>query len=285
VFRTFPVQNAASRSGMAFRSGMAKTHSPSLRSTTSIYSTVKRLVPGKDLSFVREFSVKQYRAKLTLWKTKIKESAARVSKKGKAFASRHTPNLPPRLLSPKVKLRFFSLKRTYSQSRSRIALQAQQITKRGYMFRDRVLAGIASRRRRLSSSMKARKEDLRKFKAQVISRSKNAGKGIMSLWKTYGWVGIGCYATIYVSSLASLFIVVRNGGITSQGLIRTLDTLHMKDLVDVTKIENVNSVWGQFMMAWVMTKVIEPLRAVLAVAITPTVAKFFTKRRFARGIR
>jgi len=172
----------------------------------------------------------------------------------------------------------------YNVSRAAVKRHAQRLRRRGLLFREGVLTKIATGRVRLSTSVKARQAQLRDLKRTIIARSVKARKGIASLWRLYGWVGIGTYISIYALSLASLFLVVKNGAISGQDALRLVSFLHLSDRVDVEKLNSVDSWWGQFLVAWVLTKVVEPLRALLTLAITPFIARFFRRRRLARGL-
>jgi hypothetical protein len=98
-------------------------------------------------------------------------------------------------------------------------------------------------------------------------------------WNQYGWVAVGTYAGVYVGTLAGLTTLVSMDVIGAGGAIQLFRTLHIDSLIDLDLID---PKLGDFALAWVLTKVVEPLRLVVSLSITPTVAnvvKPFLKKR------
>jgi len=103
------------------------------------------------------------------------------------------------------------------------------------------------------------------------------------LWKRYGLVAIGTYLGIYVSVLSSVFYALDYDVFRAStlGLDPVAAVKKVCDLVESatgnTSLPGYireNPRVGTFAVAWVMTKFTEPLRLLVAVSITPAVARF-----------
>ena len=106
--------------------------------------------------------------------------------------------------------------------------------------------------------------------------------GVKLLWKRYGMVAIGTYLGIYLSVLSSLFFSL------DYDIFRS-STFGLDPAAAVQKVCDLVEQWtgntslpgffrdhpraGTFAVAWVMCKFTEPLRALVTVAIVPSVSR------------
>merc|ERR1712194_170188 len=105
-----------------------------------------------------------------------------------------------------------------------------------------------------------------------------------STLRKYGFVFVSTYATVYVVTLSGLYVGLASGGITAGDIsdasdgVNALDKLLMLlDLITfpVEYIEMIksNPKAGNFALAWLTTKLTEPLRLAFSAAVTPAIAR------------
>jgi hypothetical protein len=108
------------------------------------------------------------------------------------------------------------------------------------------------------------------------------GFGFRQLWDKYGYISIGFYVSLYVTTLSSIFMAL------DFDLFRAstfgLDPIEsVKKFCDI--VENVtgstklpgfireNPRVGTFAIAWIMTKFTEPIRFGITLAVVPSIAR------------
>jgi len=96
------------------------------------------------------------------------------------------------------------------------------------------------------------------------------GGKLRELWTKYGAVGIGTYAGVYVGTLATLYVAIDTGYLVAVDAVALARYLHLDTFMDFS---NVNPKASNFTLAWLLTKIIEPLRLGVTIAITPAIAR------------
>lgn len=93
---------------------------------------------------------------------------------------------------------------------------------------------------------------------------------IKQLMRDYGPVAIGTYGGIYVGTLGLLYGLVELDVVGAGDAISMLKSTGLNNFVDMDRI---NPRAGNFALAWILTKFTEPIRLVVALSITPSVAR------------
>lgn len=162
---------------------------------------------------------------------------------------------------------------------------ASNITAKRVQFRE------ATKRVMKSNNRKAYRQHLEKRRAQMLKakesfkkKSKQAGHGLMALWRRYGYVGVAVYMSVYGGSMGLAFLSLRGGILTSDHIRSLAEKFNMKELIKEENFNKADSKWGQLVIAWIAVKVIEPLRAITTIAITPSVAKLLRRRGWIKPI-
>jgi hypothetical protein len=88
------------------------------------------------------------------------------------------------------------------------------------------------------------------------------------LWHRYGVVSVGTYLSIYVTTLMSFYVGFEQNLFGSIDIINILHKLGLEG-----HLNDMNSKHGNFALAWITTKLTEPIRLALTVGITPKIAK------------
>lgn len=91
------------------------------------------------------------------------------------------------------------------------------------------------------------------------------------LWRRYGAVAVVTYIGVYVGTLGAMY------GAVTYGILGRADAVSMVEyfgleqyLIDANEVKSAKTKWA---VAWLLTKLTEPLRAALTVAITPPLAR------------
>eukprot|EP01066_Platyproteum_vivax_P004709 Platyproteum_vivax@DN16061_c0_g1_i1.p1 len=126
-------------------------------------------------------------------------------------------------------------------------------------------------------SFNHRKERAREFYKKTQVSGQKAVHGVIGLWKQYGWIGVGTYVTVYVGTVFGLFYLVSMGIFTADDAKKVVEYWHLQNHINLNSLSGVDSAWGRFLVAWVLTKVCEPIRAVVSIGLTPLVAKLIRK--------
>jgi FAM210A/B-like domain len=98
---------------------------------------------------------------------------------------------------------------------------------------------------------------------------KHAGK-LRVLWQQYGYTAIGVYMGVYVGTLGTLYLMVSTNLVGAGDAISLLKAVGIDRFLDVSELGPKKS---GLALAWILTKVVEPLRLALSVAITPSIAR------------
>jgi FAM210A/B-like domain len=112
---------------------------------------------------------------------------------------------------------------------------------------------------------------------EVVVRKHGKVRGFL---RKYGPLGAVTYFSIYGMTLTSLYFAVDNGLLGSGDVIamlRDYDLEWFLVLLDVD-LDNLNPKAGSFALAWIITKLTEPLRFATTLAVTPLLVRRRTKR-------
>jgi hypothetical protein len=121
---------------------------------------------------------------------------------------------------------------------------------------------------------------------------------IKLLYNKYGRVAIGTYISVYIGSLFTIFGLFDSGvmlmsdlpfdlDINRDGKVDMGDVNSMYQLVityfkldDYIDPETLSPRQGNFLLAWLTTKLTEPLRALVTIVVTPPIARRLYPERF-----
>jgi hypothetical protein len=90
------------------------------------------------------------------------------------------------------------------------------------------------------------------------------------MWKQYGVVFLSTYFSIYCTALGTMYELVSSNLLSAGSAIDLLSYVHLDQVLDLTKIDPRA---GNLAVAWILTKFTEPVRLVLAISITPRIAR------------
>jgi len=145
-------------------------------------------------------------------------------------------------------------------------------------------------RESLSSRMRSFWSSSRDEKQQRVRRLASRGRsGLVELWRRYGWVAIGTYASLYVVTLGSVFavfhfdvvepeLIVGDPRVAVEKIIRFIQKQeeHVPGLAMVEPYLEVlrdRPVATDLALAWLTAKLTEPARMLLTIGLTPRLAR------------
>ncbi len=127
--------------------------------------------------------------------------------------------------------------------------------------------------------------------------------GMKKLWQKYGYIAVGTYLGVYVSTLSAVFVALEfdifqasQVGFDPVDAVNIVRHLEYKIILTDYKLFYVQAAnkfeyftgskalpefikghptFGTFVVAWVMTKFTEPLRLAATIFAVPKIAKFF----------
>jgi hypothetical protein len=96
----------------------------------------------------------------------------------------------------------------------------------------------------------------------------------------YGWVAIGTYLGIYVSTLGTVYVLFDSHLLNVKDIIHDLSESSIASFpfvqVILDKLKE-NATAGTFILAWLTTKLTEPARLVITILVTPKISKLFSR--------
>eukprot|EP00919_Chromeraceae_sp_WS-2016_P041556 GHVR01099023.1.p1 GENE.GHVR01099023.1~~GHVR01099023.1.p1 ORF type:complete len:262 (+),score=46.84 GHVR01099023.1:1-786(+) len=125
----------------------------------------------------------------------------------------------------------------------------------------------------------------RNFSVTPEGNQGSATTKLKNLWGKYGWLTVSTYFSVYVGTLCSFYTAISSGYFTAnhaKKMVKQFSFLH--DRVDPSTLDNVETVKGRFLIAWVATKLVEPLRAGVTIALIPWLARVLQRGGGARVI-
>ncbi|KAK1443786.1 hypothetical protein BgAZ_206620 [Babesia gibsoni] len=81
--------------------------------------------------------------------------------------------------------------------------------------------------------------------------------------KKYGKLGVGIYLGVYVATLLLMNVLTFNDYVTSNGLRKMLEKLHITHFT----VPDIDSTFARFTVAYIATKALEPLRFIVSVVL------------------
>jgi hypothetical protein len=135
------------------------------------------------------------------------------------------------------------------------------------------------------------REHYTNFRESPGASARQGAKTMGGMFRMYGPVFVGTYATIYVSTLGALYAGVQSGALDPVALFGWLgqDTGECHNTVDLVvefmqkytfteayapSVEK-HPYLANLAVAWIATKFTEPIRLAVALPLTPQVAKYF----------
>jgi len=114
----------------------------------------------------------------------------------------------------------------------------------------------------------------------VVVRKHGRVKGFL---RKYGPVGAVTYFSIYGITLASLYFAVDNGLLGSKDVVVMLRDYNLERFLTLLHVDldSINPKAGSFALAWILTKLTEPLRFAATLGITPLLVRRRTKKQAA----
>nr|PVC51009.1 hypothetical protein MACL_00001867 [Theileria orientalis] len=109
-----------------------------------------------------------------------------------------------------------------------------------------------------------RREKLRELKKSILT--------VLTL-KRYGKIGVFIYLSVYVATLAGMNAIVFMNYLTSEHVRKALNYFDITSL----KVPDVDSPFAKFTVAYIATKLVEPLRLVVSVMITIAVTRILKR--------
>lgn len=104
------------------------------------------------------------------------------------------------------------------------------------------------------------------------SAEETGKRGFRYLWKKYGLIGVGTYLGVYVLTLGGMYLAVSAGVVKTGDINSLVEKLHLDKLFGKEEL-NIPPKAGNFMIAWVATKLTEPVRLIITLAITPPISR------------
>eukprot|EP01088_Endostelium_zonatum_P016496 TRINITY_DN4476_c0_g1_i1.p1 TRINITY_DN4476_c0_g1~~TRINITY_DN4476_c0_g1_i1.p1 ORF type:complete len:267 (+),score=37.37 TRINITY_DN4476_c0_g1_i1:106-906(+) len=98
---------------------------------------------------------------------------------------------------------------------------------------------------------------------------------IKRYFRRYGIIGVATYTGMYFATLGSMYWIFAGGLLSFEDLVGLLRHLGLSNYFDKTEL---NPKIGSFGLAWVFTKLTEPIRLALTLGITPYLYRLWHKR-------
>ncbi len=92
---------------------------------------------------------------------------------------------------------------------------------------------------------------------------------VQAMWRQYGYLFVATYLSVYVVTLSGTYALVENGVIAGPDVNEWLKTSTVKQMVFGDREVRCPPVLVNFMTAWLLTKLTEPVRAAVTVALIP----------------
>lgn len=89
----------------------------------------------------------------------------------------------------------------------------------------------------------------------------------------YGSVGAGTYFCVYITTLSSIYGLVASNIIASGDVISMIASLGLE-----AYLPPLSKTASDFTVAWLLTKITEPARFAVTLAITPSVARLLGRK-------
>lgn len=158
-------------------------------------------------------------------------------------------------------------------------------------YRERFRDRASDMRARASDMRNNAKESYKEFREHPRESMREGAKSFSGMMRKYGPVFIGTYASVYLTTLGLLFGCVQSGALDPIylfSLFGQVDTGESQSIVDLVVEWMKNHSFTEkyastveekpylanFAVAWIAVKFTEPIRAAVAIGLTPRVARF-----------
>lgn len=108
--------------------------------------------------------------------------------------------------------------------------------------------------------------------SEKSEKSKRKEGKLRRLFRHYGAVAGVTYGGVYVATLASIYVLVRNDIIHTGDIMDLVNKLGVEEYLKKKDI-TLNAKTADFSLAWIATKLTEPLRLAFTISITPKIAR------------
>lgn len=101
---------------------------------------------------------------------------------------------------------------------------------------------------------------------------------LRKLWEKYGYTSIFTYFTIYIATFTSFWILAIYDVLNATKIIKIISILKLDNHINSSKIEQkMKTPFGKLFLAWISTKIVEPLRLFSTITLTPFFYKLFKR--------
>lgn len=118
--------------------------------------------------------------------------------------------------------------------------------------------------------------------ATPAADGKSAARGFRCLWQQYGMVGVVTYLGVYVLTLGGMYLAVSAGVVKTGDVTWIIEKLHLEKFFEGQRY-TISPKAGDFVVAWVATKLTEPVRFMITLAITPPISRFLRPALYAKN--
>ena len=148
------------------------------------------------------------------------------------------------------------------------------------------------RRERRAMIMKEVRHRTKAVRKRVSTATKGMTESLKDLWQKYGIIAVSTYFGMYFVTLGGIFTLFDQGilghgtfGIDIHEMVDSLCSRleEWKYLNFLSPILKSNPKLATFAAAWLTTKITEPARAILTIAITPRFAKYLRSKGWVKG--
>jgi hypothetical protein len=101
---------------------------------------------------------------------------------------------------------------------------------------------------------------------------------VQALWSSYGYLFIGTYFSVYFITLGGAFVLVRADCIPGPDVNEWLQGSFVKAWFFPNRDLHLSPFVSDFLKAWLVTKLTEPVRAVVTIAAVPMLARTLPPR-------
>lgn len=99
-----------------------------------------------------------------------------------------------------------------------------------------------------------------------------------NLWEKYGYISVFTYFTIYLVTFTSFLVLAINNILNASKIIKMISILKLDNHINSSKIERkMETPFGKLFLAWISTKIVEPIRLFSTILFTPYIYKILKR--------
>ncbi|AFZ79621.1 hypothetical protein BEWA_024700 [Theileria equi strain WA] len=118
-----------------------------------------------------------------------------------------------------------------------------------------------------------RRKRLNEMKQRFFDRSLAFKLKALLTLKRYGKIGAGIYLGVYIVTLGFMTSMTFSGYLSSNDVRRVLERLN----ISAFKVPDMDSPFAKFTVAYILTKVVEPIRLIVSIILTVSVTKLLKR--------